>query len=285
MRDSTVDGVHSAQMIDDSDTLNTQREKIYSTFRIPAEAKARHQQRIRFMRVGERQNRRLINRLENCARTHRCKSEVDPVCVTLFQRRLLRAANAIVDGRSWTRIIVVTSGLLVPYGHLGEYDLSATLGRLRERLRSRLGKRVIIGAIDISLDLKNQTIIGWQLRLNFLAEGKHTPALQKEVKAAFPPEPTAVKPYLFKDVADAEKALAGLYSYRFFRRSRYRVKKELRTARMPLTANDLGELLSFLGRYSVGSRLVLSGVGWDGKILVPVSEWRSVQMNAQKPGE
>jgi hypothetical protein len=161
---------------------------------------------------------------------------------------------------------------LVPYGHLGEYDLSATLGRLRERLvRSRLRKRVIIGAVDISLELKNRTMMGWQLRLNLLAEGKHTPALQKEVKAAFPPEPTAVKPYLFKNVADPERAFAGLYNYKFFRRSRHRVKSKFKTTKLPLTANDLEELLSFLGKYSVGSRLVLSGVGWEGKLLVPVS--------------
>jgi hypothetical protein len=271
MTDLRVNAAHSGQMIVGA-TRNTPRQEVYSTVEILVEAKARRHQRIRFMRVGERQDRDLINRLENCARTHRCTSEADPVCVTLFQRKILRAANAIVDGRSWTRTTVVTSGLLIPYGRLGEHDLTATLERVRERLvRSRLGKRVSIGAIDISLDLKNRTIIGWQPRLNLVVEGKNGPGLQQAIKAAFPPEPTALKPYLFKQVANPERAFAGLYNYKFFRRSRYRIKKESRTTKLPLTPNDLEELLSFLGRYSVGSRLVLAGVRWEGKLLIPVS--------------
>jgi len=166
---------------------------------------------------------------------------------------------------------VVTSGLSIPYGRLSEYDLTKTLRRLHERLeRCSLGKRVIIGAVDISLELKNRTINGWQLRLNLLVEGKNSPRLREAIKAVFPPELTALKPYLFKGVTDAEKALVGLYNYRFFRRSRYRMKGKVGTTKLPLTPNDLAELLSFLGRYSIGSRLVLTGVRWEGKSLVPV---------------
>ncbi len=105
--------------------------EINSTLGIPAEAEAKRQQRIRFMRVCGQPNRRLADKLENCHRGHRCKSEADPVCVALFQRKLCRAASTIVAGRSWTKALVVSSDLLVPYGHLDEFDLAAIGERLR----------------------------------------------------------------------------------------------------------------------------------------------------------
>jgi hypothetical protein len=122
MMDLRGDGVQSElKTVSGSDALKTQRDEIYSAFVIPAETKARRQQRVRFLCLGERQNRDLVERLENCDRNHRCKSEAGPVCVTLFQRKLFRATNGLLAGRPWTRTTVVPSGLLVPYGHLGEY--------------------------------------------------------------------------------------------------------------------------------------------------------------------
>ena len=240
--------------------MDTRREDSRSKFEIPADAQARRQQRIRFLRSGEEQHKRLGDKLVSCEKSHRCKSEADPVCAALFWQKLCRDLRGIVAGRSWTRAFVVTPGLLVPYGHLGEFDPRAAVERVREQLeRSSLRDHIIIGAIDISLVLKNKTIIGWQLYLNLLIEGKNRGRLQEAVEAVFPPEPTAPKPYVFKDVTDPEMALAHIYKYKFFRKSWYRVKKKVGTAKLPLTRGDLQELLSFLGRYPIGTRLLLSG--------------------------
>ncbi len=250
-----------------ADTVQPELKMIHnaddSATRIPTEAQAKRQQRIRFMRVCTQPNRRLADKLENCHRGRRCKSEADPVCLALFQHKLCRAASTIVAGRSWTRTSVVSSDLLVPSGHLDDFDLAAIVERLRARLeRSSLRKRAIIGVIDISVDLKNRSVIGWQLHLNFLVEGKNSTRLQAAIKALFLPGPTAS--FLFKEVINADQALASLYSYRFFRRSRYRVKKKFKTAKLPLTPNDLKEPLSFLGRYKIGSRFFSTACAGTG---------------------
>jgi hypothetical protein len=105
--------------------------------------------------------------------------------------------------------------------------------------------------------------------LNLLIEGNNHPRLQKAIEAVFPPEPTAPKPYVFTAVTDPEQTLARLYTTKFFRKSWYSAKKKTGTAKLPLTSGDLQELLAFLVRYPIGARLVLNGLHWDGKLLVP----------------
>ncbi len=230
------------------------------------DARARWQQRIRFLRVGQGQHQQLAAKLASCEKGRRCKSEADPVCVTLFWQKLCRALGGILAGRPWTKASVVTSKPLVRYGALGEFDLPAAVDRLRNQLeRSSLCDRIIIGTADLSLTLKARKIIGWQLQLDLLIEGKNCAQLQKVIKAAFPAEPTAPPP-IFKDVANPDTALAHLYKAKFFRRSWYRAKKQTRMAKLPLTGSDLQELLSFLDKYPVGTRLLLNGVSREGKI-------------------
>jgi hypothetical protein len=231
------------------------------------DARARWQQRIRFLRVGRGQHRRLAAKLASCEKGHRCKSEADPVCVTLFWQKLCRGLSDGLAGRAWTRASVVTCKPLVRYGALGAFDLPMAIDRLRKRLGlCSLRDRIIIGAIDISLTVKSRKIIGWQLHLDLLVEGKNGSELQKVIAAAFSPEPTAPMP-VFKDVTNPVKTLTDLYKAKFFRRSWYRAKKQTRMAKLPLTGGDLQELLSFLDRYPVGARLFLNGIDQDGKMV------------------
>jgi hypothetical protein len=127
----------------------------------------------------------------------------------------------------------------------------------------------VTASIDISLYLKTGKIIGWQLLLDLLIEGNDRPRLQKAIEAAFPAEPTAPRPYVFADVTDPEKTLSRLYTTKFFRTSWYAEKRKLCTARLPLTGGDLQQLLAFLGRNAIGARLVLNGLRWHRKLLVP----------------
>jgi len=195
--------------------------------------------------------------------------EADPVCAVLYWQKVCRAFSPLLSGRSWTRALIVPAGLSKPYGRLAEVDLAAAVQRVRKGLgSSSLRDRIVIGAIDISLHLKNSTMVGWQLHLNLLIEGKNSRQLQKVIEAVFPAEQSVKKPYLFADVTDPGKALGRLYSTKFCRRSWYKVSKKIETARMPLTGGDVKELLAFLGRYQVGARLLLSGLRWDGNVLV-----------------
>ena len=57
-----------------------------------------------------------------------------------------------------------------------------------------------MAGIDISLNLQDNDIIGWQLHLYMLIEGENTLRLREAIKAAFPPERTAPMPYDFDEV-------------------------------------------------------------------------------------
>jgi hypothetical protein len=172
----------------------------------------------------------------------------------------------------WTRASVVTSGLLIPYHELAAFDLAALVKRYRKRLeRSSLRDRIVLGGIDISLNLQDNQIIGWQLHLYLLIEGKNRRELQEAIKAIFPPEPTAPSPYKFRTVADPEKAITYLYKSIFVRRSRYFVNDKAQTRQFPLTRDDLRKLLVFFDKYPVGARLVLNGLRRNGKYLTLTS--------------
>jgi len=68
--------------------------------------------------------------------------------------------------------------------------------------RSSLSSRIVFAGIDISLNLEDNIIVGWQPHIYALIEGKNTRQLQEAIKAAFPPEPTAAMPYDFDQVTD-----------------------------------------------------------------------------------
>jgi hypothetical protein len=240
------EGRPGQKVIDHSGTLDSSKGNFNLFER--SDAWARRQQRIRFLRLGERQHQRLADKLSRCVKSHRCKSE--PVCVTLFHEKLCRAVGVGLPARPRTIARVVTSKLLVPYGHLSEFDLTEAVGRLRERIaRSSLCDRIAIGAIDLSLVIDEETIIGWQMHLNLLIEGKNDARLQKAIKDVLPAEPRALKPYRFKDVVDSGQVLPHFYRAKFYRKAYFRTTKRRSVAKLPLTSEDLKELLSFLGRY------------------------------------
>src|SRR5262249_24071707 len=128
-----------------------------------AEALRRRQQRIRVLRQGDTRERLLAHKLQGCSKGERCQSEADPICTV----RLHDAAIPIFRGRPhWTRVSVVPARVRVPYGELATIDLRALVKRTRKRLeRSSLHDRTIIGGIDISLNLRNNTDPHWQPHL------------------------------------------------------------------------------------------------------------------------
>ncbi len=200
--------------------LNARVGERYSLAEI-SDAQARHQQRIRFLRSCDKQHKQLAARLDSCARGQRCKSEADPVCAALYWQRVCRAVSPLLAGQSWTKAVVAIDAESKPYGRLDKIDLSAVVERLRKHLaRSKLRDRIIIGAVDISLYLKNKAVIGWRLQLNLLIEGNNHPRLQKAIEAVFPSEATEPRPYALTAVTDPEQTLSRLYTTRFFRKSR-----------------------------------------------------------------
>jgi hypothetical protein len=224
----------------------------------------------RKLKAGKKRHRRAARVLANC-RSHRCGSEACRVCMRDFRLWWVGEATKIMVQRpDWTRCSIIPMGLLVPYGRLHTFDLEAAIKRLRKRMqRSALRGRVVLGGLDISLNLENNVIAGWQFHAYLIVEGwKEDSQLQQAIKDAFPPEPTALVPYDFEEVTDPLAAITYAYKADIKRRSGFIGKDgNHHTKDLPLKGSDIRELGAFLAKYKVGARLLLAGVRRNGQRL------------------
>jgi hypothetical protein len=239
-------------------------------FETVAEAKRRRAAKIRILANGTPEEQQLGVRLSQSGNKFRYKSGACDISVGLFRLWLYRRALPILSARPhWTRASVIPAGFLIPYGELTSVDLQAIAKVIDKRLeRSSLRNRIIIIGIDISLNVQDNKIVGWQLHLYLLIEGEDSTPFREAIKAAFPPEPTADEPYKFKDVTDAESAITYLFKSIFNRRSCYRAANgRPRTSKQSLKGPDIRELMVFLDRFPIGARLILRGLRQNGKRL------------------
>jgi hypothetical protein len=220
--------------------------------------------------AGNKSQRLAARTLKKCRRGHRCGTETCRVCLREFRINWTGEAVKIVLQRpNWTRCSIIPAGLLVPPGQLSTFDLPAQIKRFRKRIaRSALKGRAVLGGLDVSLNLENNALVGWQFHLYMLVEGENDAALQQQVKSAFPPEQTALQPYDFSDIDDPVEVATYAYKSLFSRRSGFVGKDgNHRTKIQPLKDAELRELLQFLSKHKVGARLILAGVRRHGQRL------------------
>jgi hypothetical protein len=240
-----------------------------------SDAKKRRAQKIRILSRGNRDEQRLAAKLERCRKGNRCESGACDVCLRLYRLRLFRKTSPVLASRPhWTRASVVPAGFLLPLGELANVELKALGAMIDKRLeRSSLHRRIVMAGIDISLNLQDNNIIGWQLHLYMLIEGENTLRLREAIKAAFPPERTAPTPYDFDEVNVPSTCVTYLFKAIFKRRSRYTTgNHQPRTKSLPLKGPELRELLQFLDQHSVGERLILRGIRRNGRRLVIINK-------------
>ena len=247
-------------------------------FETLADAKRRRAQKIQSLHQGDKDQQRLADKLERCRKGSRCESGACDVCLRLYRLRLYRQTGPVLAARPhWTRASVVPAGFLLSPGELTNVGLKALGEMIDKRLeRSSLRHRIVIAGIDISLNLQDNNIIGWQLHLYMLVEGENTLRLREAIKAAFPPEPTASIPYDFDQVNAPSNCVTYLFKAIFKRRSRYTNANGHRTKSLPLKGRELRELLQFLDKHSVGERLILRGIRRNGRRLVIINHQRKV---------
>jgi hypothetical protein len=225
-----------------------------------------------------RRQRRVARTLGKCRPGHRCETEACRVCMREFRVWWAGEAVKIMLQRPlWTRCSVITNGLLVPYRQLWQFRLSAEVKRIRKRLqRSKIHGRVVLGGLDISLNIENNVIVGWQIHPYLIVEGQNDAALQEAVKKALPPEPTALVPYDFVEITDPLEVITYAYKAEIKRRSGYvGTHGNHLTKDQPLKGGDIRELVPFLARHKVGARLILCGVRRNGQRLVFTPKKRS----------
>jgi hypothetical protein len=182
------------------------------------------------------------------------------------------AVKILLQRAHWTRCSIISKGLLVPYGGLSQFDLDAEIKRLRKRIeRSALSGRIVLGALDVSLNLENNKIKGWQWHQYLIVEGENVRPLREAIENAFPLDPKALVPYGFQQIDFSGYLKVTTYCYKalFKRRSGYTDSQgNHQTKDLPLKGCDRRELLPFLGKHKVGARLILSGVRRNGQRLL-----------------
>jgi hypothetical protein len=227
----------------------------------------------KILKRGTAQQRRVGRALGKCLKGSRCKTEACRVCLREFRLWWLgEAIRIIVQRPRWSRCSIISKGKRIRYGKLLKFDLKAEIKRIRKRLeRSALSGRIILGALDVSLNLENNTIQGWQWHVYLIVEGENDKVLQEAIKSAFPSDPKALVPYDFQQIDHSEYLKVATYCYKalFKRRSGYTDSQgNHRTKDLPLKGRDLRKLLGFLARYSIGARLIICGVRRNGERLV-----------------
>jgi hypothetical protein len=244
-------------------------------FETLAAAKKRCVKKSRILPAGNQLAQQLAEKLAQCRKDNPCNSGACDVCVGLYRLRLYRQSLAIFAARpNWTRASVIPAGFLKAFDGLPNVDLSALGSMIDKRLeRSSLRNRLAFVGIDISLNLQDNNIIGWQFHLYMLIEGKNTLRLQEAIKAAFPPELTAPVPHDFDDVNDPSNRITYLFKAIFKRRSRYTdANGHARTKSLSLKGSDLRELLPFLDQHPIPARLILRGIRRNGSRLVIINK-------------
>jgi hypothetical protein len=219
------------------------------------------------LETGNKRQRRAARTLTKCRNRHRCGTEGCRVCIRDFRVGWTGEAVKIMLQRPvWTRCCIITKGLLVPYGQLAKFDLHAQIERLRKRIqRSALHGSVVLGGLDVSLNIENNVIVGWQFHPYLIVEGKDDASLEQAVKDTFPTEPTALEPYDFAEITDPLEVITYAYKAQIKRRSGFVGKNgNHRTKDLPLKGADIRELLPFLAKHKVGARLLLAGVRRNG---------------------
>ena len=179
-------------------------------FETRAAAKERCAHKIQILLGGNAQEQLLAEKLARCRKDNPCNSGDCDFCLGNYRLWLYRQSLSIFAAcPSWTQASVIPPGFLIPFNELSNVDLSALASKIEKRLaRSSLRNRLAFVGIDISLNLQDNEILGWQLHLYMLIEGENTLRLQEAIKAAFPPEPTAKVPHKFDEVNDPSNRLS-----------------------------------------------------------------------------
>jgi hypothetical protein len=227
----------------------------------------------KILKRGTANQQRVARVLGKCRKECRCKTEACPVCLRDFRVWWTgEAAKIFVQRPHWTRCSIIADGLRVRYRKLSSFDLVAQIKRIRKRLeRSALHRRIIFGALDVSLNIENNRIMGWQWHAYIVVEGQNDRTLQQAVKKAFVADSKALVPYDFEQIehGDYLKVATYLYKSYFKRRSGYTdARSNHQTKNYGLKGADLRELLDFLAQHPIGARLILCGVRRNGDHLM-----------------
>ncbi|WP_441228139.1 hypothetical protein AB7813_12795 [Tardiphaga sp. 20_F10_N6_6] len=229
-------------------------------------------QSIRVLSTSNFPGTNLALKLRGCSPQKPCVSEACTKCMFDFRSRLLEQSINVmpVGGTAYS---IITEGLQFPIGGLFRLNVRKVVRRLQKRIERSplLTNCLILGALDVSLEIPLQGPPFWQLHLYILIDHPKGKALTTAIKAAFPPEPAAKKPYSSRKLVDRLEPVGYSYKMRFDTHHSY-INEETGNLNRDIKRNYIPdkhqpELLLFLDSYPIGRRMLLRGIRRHGRRL------------------
>ena len=242
---------------------NTYKAHLPRGFETAKKVNERRVELVKILEKGGLDERRLAKELKKCRPGARCSSAACPNCVRSFRKEFLCEGEFVLEShRHWVRASIVPEGFRYEPGYLNQLDVEILSKAIRKRLERHLPHDpIVVGGFDVSFNTEENASAAWQLHVYMLIAGKLTDALRARLKNAFPPEPTAKRPYVFGVVWSYRRPLTYVYKSVFARRSGYSDHQgKHRVADQLLRNEQKAELAVWLDRSAIGSRLFLRGV-------------------------
>lgn len=237
---------------------------------------------------GRKEDSMLLSTLRNCGASTPCGSAACPKCNRKFRLRLHRQVQEIVPrSAEILAISMIPRPGRVELDQLSAFDFKTWVtSRQRGLARALPEEALLISGADISLNTWENSDAHWCFHLYGLivlpcgwgVERKRQRARLRKAIADHCPllEPIEggpnERPLLLKQFARADLGQGFLYGYKsqFYKRSRFAYQKRNTATRssnatpQSLPIDREIDLVRFLGRHCVGSRLLLVGVRRQG---------------------
>ncbi|MCJ2071262.1 hypothetical protein MKK75_21105 [Methylobacterium sp. J-030] len=164
---------------------------------------------------------------------------------------------------------------MIPLGGLATFDLRRFIASRLRALQRALPGIVVLGGVDVSLNTFENGTPVWVVHLYLLIEAADTKALRKGIRTRCAGEPSAPRPFDFREVSRGGRPLVLSYALKaaFYKRSGFiDATGRANTRPQALPVGAAVEAALFLDRWPLNRRLILHGLrlvhGRDGLRLV-----------------
>lgn len=211
--------------------------------------------------------------LTSCRRRWRCESMSCPVCMRQFRRWYISEGGHLLHTlRPRYFVTLIPARMATPRGELDRRSLQQLKSSLRSHLRrGGLGRAVVIGAVDISLELSgyDDEVGYWQPHFHVVIAGTTRKEIGAALRPLYPRSDEVRRPVRVDKVRNLIRQHS--YTYKpFFQRyvTRLNARGHRRRRARRLTPDQFAELAVYLNDQDFGDRMFLQNVRRRGHRLV-----------------
>ena len=198
-----------------------------------------------------------------CNKGERCQTEQCHKCLRRFRKSLVKnSTNLGLHSREqdWFCLTLVPSETLIPIGKLECLDLKNEVRKHNVRLKRHIPDALVIGGIDISLNMERGIPIGWQPHLHLMIFGINKEDSLNALRSVYPRSDIAKRPIRHELLKEGtfNQILTYCYKSLYFEHSdRKFIPDRKYNKRNMLPRKYEEELRAYLCNWLIGDRLIL----------------------------